>query len=102
MKQKVSFFSTGPAQFIKEHGSFIIVNLTEAFIGGIWVGFLWLFIMFVYQLRTNYRKAILEDRKECKVMYRDLSKRSRKIAAAFAIFLMISVTLLCVEEDMFL
>ena len=58
--------------------------------------------MFGYQLKTNYTKAVVEDKKEYKMMYRDMNKKSRKIAAAFVIFLMISFTLLCVEEEMFL
>ena len=87
---------------MRNYGGLVLFNLMEAFVGGIWVGFLWLFIMFIYQLKTNYTKAVVEDRKEYKIIYRDMNKKSRKIAAAFVIFLMISFTLLCVEEDMFL
>ena len=98
----MSFFDTAPVKFVRTYGWLILANLVEAFIGFIWVGFLWLFVMFWYQLRTIYKKAIVEDRKEYKITYRDMNKRSRTIAAAFAIFLMISITLLIVEDEMFL
>ena len=102
MKQKVSFFNTDSAQFIRNYGGLLVTNVVEVFIGGIWVGFLWLFVMFIYQWRTYYKKAFIEDKKEFKVIYRDMNKKSRKIVGAFIIFCIISLTLLCAEEDMFL
>ena len=78
---------------------FVVKHLVEAILGGVWVGFLWLFIMFYYQYNyVYYQKGIIEDNAAFKSDYKELQKISRKIALGFVIFLIISACLLIEEE----
>ena len=84
---------------IRETFFFGFKHLGEAILGGIWVGFLILFIMFYYQYNyVYYQKGIIEDNASYKSDYRELQKVSRKIALAFVLFLIVSFCLLIEEE----
>ena len=84
---------------MRDVSSFVIKHLVEAILGGVWVGFLWLFIMFYYQYNyVYYQKGIIEDNAAFKSDYKELQKVSRKIALGFVIFLIISGCLLYEEE----
>ena len=102
MKQKISFFETDAAKMIMSYSHVFLSHASDAFLGGMWVGFLWLFVMFIYQYYTYYRKAIVEDKKEFKMIYRDMNKKIRKIVGAFIIFLLITICLLCSVEEQFI
>ena len=102
MKQKVSFFETDSAKTLMGYSHQLIGHAFEAFLGGMWVGFLWLFVMFMWKLNSFYQKGVVEDKKEYKILYRDMNKKSRKIVGAFIIFVMITICLLCSIEQEFL
>ena len=105
MKQQVSFFETESAKLILHYSSIILVHAVEAFFGMIWTAFLYLFIMFAVEMRRVYSKqneGKEQDRKNYKVLYRDMSKKSRRIASAFILFLMTTLTLVFAVEEEFL
>ena len=78
MKQKVGFLDTEIAKFLKTNISFIVSNAVEILLGLIWVVIGWLFIMYFYKYCIEYyKKAVIEDRKEFKEVYRTMEKSAR-------------------------
>ena len=102
MKQKVSFFETDSAKAIMGYSHQGLSHFFEAFLGGMWVGFLWLFVMFLTKYYSYYQKAVNEDKKEYKILYRDMGKKSRRIVGAFIIFILITLALICSVEEEFI
>ena len=83
--------------------SFLLTNITDMVLGAMWIGIFVLFIKFFYDYCYYYRqKAIVEDRKEFKAAYRSIEKESRKIVAAFLIFLGITVCIVFTLEESFI
>lgn len=49
-----------------------------------------------------YKKAVIDDDKAAKMIYRDLNKKSRRIVGAFILYLIITLSLIFAEEEAFL
>ena len=85
------------------HGGFALSHIGDAMLGFMWVGLLWLFIMYFYKyLFVYYRKAVLEDKKEYKIIYREINKKSRRIVTALILYFMITLCLIFTVEEAFL
>ena len=102
MKQKVSFFETDSAKLFTAYTHQGLSHFFEAFLGAMWVGFLWLFVMFLSKYYSYYKKGVLEDKKEYKIIYRDMKKKSRRIVGAFVLFCLITLALICSVEESFI
>ena len=88
---------------LHSHGGFAVSHIGDAVLGFMWVGLLWLFIMYFYKyLFVYYRKAVIEDKKEFKVIYREINKKSRRIASALILYLLITLSLIFTVEEAFL
>ena len=70
--------------------------------GSLWISLFLLFIMFFYEYNfVYYKKGVLEDKANFKMVYRDMRKVSRKIAVGFLLFAVVTVCLIYELHDEF-
>ena len=103
MKQKVGFFSTDFMINARNATSFAVKQLVDVTMGLSWVGIVWLFAMYFYNLhKVSQKLKNNQDDLQAKVQHREMSKKTRQVAAFGLMFMTISLILLFELENAFL